>query len=77
MSARRSGIQGVVKVTAIVDVSGSVTSAEVLTSSGHASLDQAALEAVRRAHFSPALREEKPVPCRIVIPIRFQLSVAD
>jgi len=76
LSARRSGLEGVVKVIAMVDTSGTVTSAEVLTSSGHASLDQAALEAVRRALFSPALQDGKTVPCRIVIPIRFQLSAA-
>jgi len=73
-SARRSGLEGMVKVSAMVDVSGAVTSAEVLASSGHELLDQAALDAVRRAVFAPALREGKPVPCRIVIPIRFQLS---
>ena len=76
MSARRSGFEGVVKVTAMVDASGAVTSADVLATSGHASLDQAALEAVRRAVFAPALQEGKPVPCRIVVPIRFQLSAA-
>jgi protein TonB len=75
-SARRSGLEGVVKVTAMVDASGAVTSAEVLVSSGHAALDQAALEAVRRALFAPAMSEGVPVPCRIVIPIRFQLSAS-
>ncbi|MGA2639487.1 MAG: energy transducer TonB [Spirochaetia bacterium] len=73
-TARRSGLEGVVKVAAMVDASGTVTSADVLATSGHASLDQAALEAVRRALFSPALQGGKPVPCRIVIPIRFRLQ---
>ena len=61
-------------MTALVDESGTVTSAEVLSSSGHGSLDQAALEAVRRAAFTPALRDGKPVACRIVIPVRFRLA---
>jgi protein TonB len=73
-SARRSGFEGLVKVAAAVDASGVVTTAEVVASSGHASLDQAALEAVRRALFAPALQEGTPVPCRVVIPVRFQLS---
>jgi protein TonB len=51
-----------------------VTSAEVLSSSGHGSLDQAALEAVRRTTFDPALQDGKPVVCRIVIPVRFTLT---
>lgn len=72
-SARRAGLEGVVKINALVDASGVVTSAEVLVSSGHTALDQAALEAVRRALFAPALQEGRRVPCRIVIPIRFQL----
>jgi protein TonB len=73
-SARRAGFEGLVKVAATIDASGSVTAAEVAVSSGHASLDQAALEAVRRALFAPALQEGRPVPCRVVIPIRFQLQ---
>jgi protein TonB len=72
-SARRSGLEGVVRVSAMVDASGAVTGAVVLESSGHPSLDQAALEAVRRARFMPALLEGKAVPCRVVIPIRFLL----
>jgi protein TonB len=63
-------------VSAVVDDSGVVTSAEVSATSGHAALDQAALEAVRRALFAPARQGDKPVPCSIVIPIRFQLSAA-
>jgi protein TonB len=76
LSARRSGFEGVVKVTAVVDESGAVTSADVLSSSGHASLDQAALQAVRQARFAPALQGGKPIQCRIQIPIRFQLSAS-
>jgi protein TonB len=66
----------VVKVSAMVDASGAVLNAEVLVSSGHAALDQAALEAVRRALFAPALQGGEPVACRIVVPIRFQLTAA-
>ncbi len=73
-SARRSGLEGVVKVAAVVDESGKVTSAEVLSSSGHGSLDQAAVEAVRRAAFDPALQDGRPIACRIVIPVRFKLA---
>jgi len=73
-SARRAGLEGVVKVAAVVNESGVVTGAEIFASSGHSALDQAALEAVRRALFAPALQEGKPVPCRVVIPIRFQLK---
>ncbi|MGO9308807.1 MAG: energy transducer TonB [Spirochaetia bacterium] len=73
-SARRAGFEGLVKVAATVDATGAVTTTEVLVSSGHASLDTAALEAVRRALFAPALQGGKPVSSRIVIPIRFRLQ---
>jgi protein TonB len=63
-----------VKIAALIDESGALVSAQVLTSSGHASLDRAALEAVRQARFQPAVQRGKPVPCRLIIPIRFQLN---
>jgi periplasmic protein TonB len=73
-TARRSGLEGVVKVAAMVDASGVVTSVEVFASSGHVVLDEAALEAIRRAIFAPALLGGTPVPCRVVVPIRFKLA---
>jgi len=75
-SARQSGMQGLVKVAATLDERGVVTSVELQVSSGSALLDQAAMEAVRRAAFTPALQAGKPVSCRVTIPIRFQLSGA-
>lgn len=74
LSARRSGFEGLVKVSVLVDESGAVTGVEVLSSSGHASLDQAVLDALRHAHFAPAQQDGKPVPGRVVIPVRFRLS---
>jgi periplasmic protein TonB len=53
-----------------------VTSAEILISSGSALLDQAALDAVRRTAFTPATQDGFPVACRVIVPIRFQLSRA-
>jgi periplasmic protein TonB len=63
-----------VKIAVLIDESGALVSSEVLVSSGHASLDRAALEAVRHALFSPALLAGKAVLCRVIIPIRFQLN---
>ncbi len=74
ISARRSGFEGVVKVSVLVDENGAVTSVEVFSSSGHASLDQAVLDAYRRARFAPALQDGKPVAGRVVIPVRFRLA---
>jgi iron complex outermembrane recepter protein len=56
---------------ATVDAAGRVTAAEVAESGG-AAFDAAALEAVRRWTFQPALRDGEPVPARIRIPFRFE-----
>jgi len=74
LSARRSGFEGVVKVSVLVDERGAVTGIDVLSSSGHASLDQAVLDAYRQARFAPALQDGKPVAGRLVIPVRFRLA---
>jgi protein TonB len=73
-SARRAGLEGIVRITAYIDEAGSVVGAEVLSSSGHDALDKAALEAVQHAYFAPALQAGRAVPCRLIIPVRFKLN---
>lgn len=72
-AARTAGWEGVVRVSAVVDEAGTVVTAEVVASSGHAALDAAALEAVRETIFTPAVQDGAAVTCRLLIPIRFQL----
>jgi len=55
-----------------VDAQGQVTGAEVVESGGPA-FDAAAVEAVKRWRFQPALRDGMPIPARIRIPFRFEL----
>jgi protein TonB len=74
LSARRSGFEGVVRVSVLVDETGAVIGVDVLSSSGHASLDQSVLDSYRRARFAPALQDGKPVAGRVVIPVRFRLA---
>ncbi|MGA2974065.1 MAG: TonB family protein [Spirochaetia bacterium] len=73
-AARKAGWEGVVRISALVDDTGVVISAKIVTSSGHTTLDQAALEAVRRTVFAPARQSGKAVSCLVIIPIRFQLN---
>jgi protein TonB len=63
-----------VTIGVVIDQAGKVVSAEIVSSSGHSSLDQAALEAVRRAAFDPAQRGAIPVSSRVIIPVRFRLN---
>jgi periplasmic protein TonB len=72
--ARRAGYEGVVTVSVLIDETGTVASAEVISSSGHAALDKAALDAVRATAFEPARRDGKPVSSRATLAVRFVLN---
>lgn len=54
--------------------SGAVDTVRVERSSGFALLDEAALAAVRRWRFAPALRSGSPVPASLRVPVRFVLT---
>lgn len=71
-AARAAGLEGKVRVELSVDASGSVTGAKVLEGLG-AGLDEAALDAVRGARFSPATRCGKPAASTFTVSIRFTL----
>ena len=63
------GEQGAVVVVIHVSEYGSPVSADVAQTSGVASLDRAALDAVRKWHFHPALKDGKAIP--FDMPMRF------
>jgi protein TonB len=73
-SARRQGIEGTVVVKAYVTEQGRVEQVQVEQSAGHPDLDQAAVEAVGRWRFEPALRDRQPVAVWVSIPVQFMLS---
>jgi len=69
-TARALGIEGKVRVEVTVDEEGRVVSVRVLQGLGHG-LDEAAVEAARRASFEPATRCGKPVGATFNIGMRF------
>lgn len=71
--SRRRGEQGRVILEVGVSADGRAGRIKVKRSSGWARLDQAALEAVKRWKFSPAMRNGRAVPGRIDVPISFRL----
>jgi protein TonB len=71
--AAMRGEHGAVVVTIHVSETGFTTGVDVVQSSGVASLDQAAINAVRKWRFRPALREGRSVP--FAMPFRFVFDV--
>lgn len=73
-SARRQGWEGRVMVRASVGADGRVQSVAVQRSSGHAVLDRAALDAVRRWRFHPRTENGQSMPSVVEVPVNFFLT---
>nr|WP_165583075.1 energy transducer TonB [Dyella soli] len=65
---------GKTTVMALVDTSGNVKEIKVESSSGYGALDEAALGAVRRWHFTPVQRHGAPVESYFRVPINMVSS---
>ena len=72
--ARRRGHQGTVLLEVLVDRNGGVRDLRVFRSSGHTTLDDAALASVKNWLFDPGMRGSRPVEMWIRLPVRFQLK---
>jgi len=70
---RDAGIGGTVVVYLFIDEEGTVQNTRVNTSSGHTSLDEAALRVGSVMRFSPAMNRDKKVPVWVSLPITFQV----
>ncbi len=71
--ARRAGIEGRVTVQFIVNEQGRVENPRVIRGIG-GGCDEAALEAVRNAEFSPGMQRGRPVRVQYSLPIVFRLQ---
>jgi protein TonB len=74
MDSRRKHEQGTVVLSVTLGVDGKVSSVSVQRSSGFASLDNAAREAVRQWRWAPTMRNGEPVLVRGVVEIPFVLQ---
>jgi protein TonB len=70
---RDAGIGGVVRVFFFIDENGMVQTTRLDQSSGHETLDQAAIELASRYQFSPALNRDMQVPVWVSFPIVYQV----
>lgn len=69
--ALRRGEQGVVNVRASIGPDGVPTSVSLVSGSGSRDLDRAALDAVKRWRFRPAVEDGRPTVGTVVVPIQF------
>jgi TonB family protein len=69
--AKEAGIEGEVTIDAVIDTSGKLTSMKVI--SGALLLQQAALDSLRNWKYEPGYLDDKPVPVRTSITVKFRL----
>jgi protein TonB len=72
--ARRMGYEGLVMLQVLVDVNGRVENLELVSSSGYAVLDKAAIASVKKWMFEPGTEGGKKKKMWVKIPIRFELE---
>jgi TonB family protein len=69
--AKQAGIEGQVTIDAVIDTTGKLTSMKVV--SGALLLQQAALDSLRNWKYEPGYLDEKPVPVKTSISVKFRL----
>ena len=74
--ARQLGKEATVVLRVTIDESGRPIAVEAVKTAG-CGFDEEAIRAVRESLFHPAKREGKPVICRAILPIRFELRGSD
>lgn len=75
LEARKAGIEGRVLINVQVDESGEVVKMEVLRGVDvEAGLEKAAMDAIQKLAFQPALQRDKPVKVWVTVPVRFSLT---
>jgi len=72
--ARKAGIEGRVTVHVLVSEKGIVIKTKILQSLGHTGCDQAAVNAIKKVRWNPAMQRDKPVRVWVAIPVIFRLK---
>jgi len=71
--ARRAGIEGTVLILAEIDELGNVVNTNVREGIG-GGCDEAAIDAINKVKFNPAIRDSVPIKYKITIPVKFKLE---
>jgi periplasmic protein TonB len=75
-ASRRAGEEGRATVKVCVAATGKIDSVEIVTTTGHPMLDDAALKVARAFRFKPATSEGKPVASCPSLPVKFELHAS-
>ncbi len=73
-TAREAKIEGTVIVQCFINEQGKVEDVKVLRGIPGSGIDEASVEAIKKARFSPAMLNGKPVGVWISIPVHFRLE---
>lgn len=73
-ASRRAGEAGRVLLRVFIDEQGLPRQVQVNRSSGFARLDEAAIEALRKARFKPCIADGQPVAGWALVPLTFELN---
>jgi protein TonB len=73
-AARKARVEGTTLLRVLVSAEGRIDDVQVQRSAGHAALDEAAANAVRRWRFEPAHSGPTAVAMWVVIPVEFRLE---
>lgn len=74
--ARRAGVEGTVIIQVLIDTKGNVIKTKIAKSLGNNGCDEAAIVAIKRTKWKPALQRDKPVKVWVSIPVIFKLKEA-
>lgn len=74
--ARQAGLEGLVRVKALVDRNGNVKDAMLYQSCGTTSLDEAAVGASYKCKFKPAIQNGRPVAMWVTYKVEFFIEEA-
>jgi TonB family protein len=74
LAARRRGLAGRVEIEVVLEPSGRIRDVAVVSSSSHALLDEAAVEAVKSLQPLPLPEQAKRQALRVRLPVVFQLQ---
>ncbi len=72
--ARKAGVEGRVIVQCVIDEKGNVIRTQVVKSLGNNGCDEAAVAAIKKTKWKPAMQRDKPVKVQVSIPVVFRLK---